>query len=466
MNSRFIISILSVLVWVTISTQCAATISVYEAGPRGKAGPVLTDGMTFCPSSFSSRGISIHCAKSLRAKNARFFVNGSFVKFERNAPFFINGNEGSTVTPWHRVPKGQVSLVCIQNDGTRSSANVIFSCSQQTPSPSPSSTPLPSPSSSQSPDLSTSPITSVSIDGNPGEMNFQEAGRDGLKGPVLKDGMTFCPKMFPSEKFSIFCAQSDTSRFANFFIDDVIVRKEKAKPYYIRGDRDGFIRPWKDYPKNFEVRCRLSDGSSSSAKVRISCEEPETPRIEPTITTTANGCVVIDARLSPLSEGWTETVDGLEFRAGNRSGEITEKGVSPLMYSFVPPVSSRYAFVLDMTTRQKTEHNDVWARWLDGGFSLMRHGVVFEKIEFGLIKVFHNAKGRAAISSSVDGEAHSISTANVLLKERMQTFYLGGRSTRVIVHRIILFPCEGRSCERRNPEWKKRLRECNPATTL
>lgn len=116
-----------------------------------------------------------------------------------------------------------------------------------------------------------------------------------------------------------------------------------------------------------------------------------------------------------------------------------------------------------MTTAHGSEHNDVWAHFEPGDFQLIRNGVLREEGEKkgvdGWYKVYHNAGGRSIKANTVDFTAHQMSTGEVLQEGMEYRISLAGRSSKVIVHRIILFPCEGLECY--NPAWKKSLKTCS-----
>lgn len=444
MNSLYLLPLLFSL--------ALADLILYEAGASPSSqGPV--DGATICPTDFAY-GISIQCTNLPGAKYANFTVDGIQVRQEKSRPYYIAGDVISTgfVNPWS-APFGQtVKIECVGSNNLSHIAEVTFFCQ-----PIPDPTPEPEPTPLSFDDL------------EPGTMVFVEAGRDGAVGPELMDDLTFCPDTFESGRFSIFCKEGPDSARARFFVNRMKVRSDSSVPFHINRDFRGNVKAWMDAPEGFFViECRLGANVKSQARVRVSCdEEPEptmesVPKGEPMITQKADGCTLIDSRLSDLSQGWKETDEGVIFREGNPSLSIVAAGRFPLEYKFTPVVTSHYAVVVDMTTMDSRDYNDIWIK-VDGDFTLIRRGVTKEGEGDGWIKGYHNADGRKSFISSIDFNAHSISTRAVLKAGVEYTFMISGRSTQVEVHKIILFPCgmeEGSICQRGDRTWKDFMVSC------
>lgn len=152
--------------------------------------------------------------------------------------------------------------------------------------------------------------------------------------------------------------------------------------------------------------------------------------------------------------------DGLTFRKGDPKETITGKGLSPLYYNVTAPRDSRFGVVVDMTTRKHAEHNDIWLSFTPGDFQAMRDES--RKTVTGWVKGYHNKFGRAAMVSTTDFNPHSFSTGVRLETGENYRIGIAGRSSKVTVHRIALFPCSGFACQKKDEAWKKSLSICLP----
>lgn len=264
-----------------------------------------------------------------------------------------------------------------------------------------------------------------------------------------------------------------TSNSAIFYVNGVKVKFEGVMPYFIAGDKGGRATAWNGYPmdESFSLSCRLSDGTISNMTLTVMCDESNEPvpsgeseedMSGDGVTTSSSGCVVIDAKATTLSESWVERDDGVVFRPNVDGTYVAAGGLFPISYMFTVPITSQYAFIIDMTTAHGTEHNDVWAWFPAGGFQLMRGGIINEDERKGQkwTKVYHNMNGRALISSSVDFSAHSMATKEVLQEGIDYEILLSGRSSKLVVHRIIMFPCVGTGCQSASNHWGNFLDEC------
>lgn len=281
---------------------------------------------------------------------------------------------------------------------------------------------------------------------------------------------TICPSDFPNG-FTIRCLAHDGDKTAKFFVNSIFVRAENVVPFFLSGDENGNAAPWKFRPaKIANVECHLPSGMYTS-KVTFTCKNTSPPPSPPKppraafgehgskpLREAGNGCIVISAKRTKLSTGWIRRWDGVEFNTGQRSHKITAPGFSTLHYNVNPSVSSRYAVVVDMTTRHGTEFNDVWLRFNTGGFKLVKDKW-HTRTAGSWVKAYHNYNRRALYSSSIDFDPHAITTAQVLLKGRSYELVVSGRSNMVIVHRIILFPCSHFGCER-SQTWNEALDIC------
>lgn len=255
-------------------------------------------------------------------------------------------------------------------------------------------------------------------------------------------------------------------------------------------------KPWTTYPKGvrFTLACMTNDGQGSTVSIRVACltakpapkatpvaalpspsgmpvedmpqpEQMPKPKRSPQPRPAGpevmgkKGCIDIDARKTKLSSGWTVEKDGITFLKGDNRQSIVRAGQNPVSYMFTAPVTSEYAFILDMTTRGGTEHNDVWAKFEDGGFNLLRSGKF--RVGISWIKVYHSKNGRAIESKSVDFTPHTISTRRVLQKGKKYKIELSGRSSKLTVHRIIMFPCKGTgTCRASSKEYQAQRAKC------
>lgn len=173
------------------------------------------------------------------------------------------------------------------------------------------------------------------------------------------------------------------------------------------------------------------------------------------------GCIIINAvsdLVSPISNGWVIDGDGLTFRKWEDSETITNEGQSPLYYNITATRNSRFAVTVDMTTRKHAEHNDIWVRFQPRGFQGIRGEKL--KIETGWVKGYHNEYGRATKLYTTDFDPHSLSTAIELSNGETYSFGISGRSSKLTVHRIVLFPCSGYACQDSDISWKTSLNVC------
>lgn len=218
----------------------------------------------------------------------------------------------------------------------------------------------------------------------------------------------------------------------------------------------------------FTLGCQLSDGVTSTVSMTVMCDEDDdVPGTDEDISgdgviTTRTGCVIINAKASTFSDDWLETEEGLIFRPHVDGTYVTSAGKFPLSYQFTPAVTTQYSFIVDMATAHNKEHNGAWASFPTGGFQLMRGGVINEdeRKGQGWTKVYHNGNGRETVSSTVDFAPHSMATKEVLMEGVSYEVLLSGRSSKVEVHRIIMFPCEGSGCQRASTNWRNRLEDC------
>lgn len=295
-------------------------------------------------------------------------------------------------------------------------------------------------------------------------------------GPRLMKRSFICRDSVPSP-FTIVCLpDGDDAMSATFFVDGKEVRTEGVQPFTVNGDTFATgAAPFRASAGKtvVRVRCELGNGESVESRIKFRCKggsmpspsparaRPSTPARSPRPSVPAHktdpkpatggsgGCVVVKGGsfVGGLSKGWTKDVgNSVSYKIGDRSGGIAGKGSAPVKYEFVAPETSRFAFTIDMTTRHGVDHNDVWVEFPSGGWGLNRSGDP-QKRAVGWTKAYHNANGRAAKAFSIDFRAHYFSTWMTLKKGDKYVVRVGGRSTRVTVHNLVLFPCTGMGCK-------------------
>lgn len=485
-----LLKLLLVFQLLTLATEVYATLELYTAGDSTGLVRKLNPVDKICADDFASTGFNIRCEGESSDKSAEFFINGSLVKREGKSPFFIGGDKFGVPYNWKRAPSsGTVTIECKRASGSSSSV-VTFGCDSTRASP--------------TPQLSFSPNPPL----RPARMYFVLADN---KTPALlsrrirlKSRMKFCPQRdIGYEKISLLCAtDGNLSTTASIWVNGVAVQKDILSPFLISGQVPGSAGipvPWANIPAApFKATCRLSSGDSKKVrKVHVVCSQslpttsplppkptnspiffptptatstsapaarsipPSIPSMSPTSDNEKDraGCVIIDVRSATPSNGWIRVSNGLAFKPDNMATSITGSSKAQLFFSFRPLQTSRHAVVVDMTTSAGSDFNDVWIH-LKGGFQLMRQGIAQNVT--GWIKGYHNKRGRAAIISHVDRNAHSIASAEVLEENVEYSFGLGGRSNRVTVHQILLFPCTGTGCQR--GEWKDTQNICLPGS--
>lgn len=159
----------------------------------------------------------------------------------------------------------------------------------------------------------------------------------------------------------------------------------------------------------------------------------------------------------PIARGWVMVKNGIAYKPHDNYHGVFKKGNAPIRFKFRVPVRAQYAVTLDMSTRHWTEWNDCWLRFA-GGFVLRRNGKT--RRAYGWTKAYHNRNGRAIEAKSVDHNGHSFSTVRTLHPGVTYTMWVGGRSTQLKVHRVLLFPCSGRQCEATSGHWKRFVGTC------
>lgn len=112
------------------TTSKPAFLRIREAGRDGKWGPILRNGLKFCPEDFSTRGFSILCYLSDKNSRAIIFSNKLKVE-ERYTPFYAAGNNGDLVYPL-KVHQGMLRVACFGNAGSRVWKKILIDCGPKT----------------------------------------------------------------------------------------------------------------------------------------------------------------------------------------------------------------------------------------------------------------------------------------------------------------------------------------------
>lgn len=435
---------------VTLS-QAESTIQynlfLYTAGMNSTYLMPLQNGTRICPHDYNS-SITIRCESQSIGETAEFKINGESVRNESVTPFYLIGDYEGVANPWLNYPTDAVVECFIEPSNEHYSVAISFDC-DMFPDPAP-----------------------MSILSSRGALSFVPSGTDSNLSVPITSGMTFCPDAaFGESEFSVSCAPSTSAKRVIFGVDGKVVQIDWKTPYLISGETIGNAAiplPWDTYPMtSFNITCELDDGTLEVAsEVGVYCDTDEL-RLEESPAPfpspmegeePPSGCVFMNAASVQISDGWVPLVDGLVFKPYDDSRKISQAGVAPLVFNFVPAETSRYAIVLDMTTNGGSDHNDVWMSFTPGGFQIMKEGV--SKRQDGWIKGYHNKNGRAAIVSTVDRNAHSISTGDVLTAGAEYEFTVSGRSSKVVLHQVLLFPCEGLGCHRSG--WRGMQNSCIP----
>lgn len=235
---------------------------------------------TICPERTAPYGFNIQCAPNyvVRGSRASFFVNGKWQRNEQRTPFFLAGDTYGTPKKWTSYPTTANILCRVRRNGSRREfrATVHFKCrgpltTRRSPSPSPT------PSTTMTTPSSTGLLRST--------MYFrmaEVAAGDLPRLPAVEvyDNMTFCPnRKFGKPPFTVQCVGDSNTDSVRFFIrakNDPIfefVRFDGRDPYLMTSRRGEIIRRLRGFPRNtfFYIRCRVSDFTLITRRVRIGC---------------------------------------------------------------------------------------------------------------------------------------------------------------------------------------------------
>lgn len=441
------------------------TLELYAAGMRGKFIKELQTGDKICPENFE-RGFSIKC-NSEGDPWAKFYVDGRLARKDMFSPFFITGRGKRFVKAWQGYPElgSDFTVTCYSNSGavavalTMACANTA-NCDYELEDP-------------------TDPV---------GTLYYKEASSSANKKIKLASGKTFCPQdAFQSNDITIE-SKADKSNMAYFFVDGDLEYLAKDKPFYIAGTNGNSPKAW-NYKTNkaytIDVFLPNSGTYRSVKNVKISCASrcednspinSEPPSPTPTSTSSPKpdnpgnpapaGCIIIDAKTADLSTGWSELSDGVGYRVSDPSMDTSSSGQAPLHFPFKVPSNSYYAVVLDFTTNSTFYFNDLWIQMSSPGLglNLFRNTIVTTD----WVKVYHNENGRAVLTWT-QGDLfvkRTISSGAVLKPNVNYVLSVGGRSAQVVLHRVLLFPCQKTSAYNRcqYQKWEQDQNRCIPGS--
>lgn len=320
----------------------------------------------------------------------------------------------------------------------------------------------------------------------------------------LSRSASICPTtVLGTSSFFLLCTphKNYLSSFAKFFLDNKRIRTDRLSPFTVPGFRKGSPRPWTNPPGYIgKLICKMEGNKRVAVRnVTLDCppgvsEFDASPTPLPSTSSTPSsspspspspppaltprqleaGCITQYATYAKHDTFWTRTDDGLGFRINANGKAVWEANrTEPLQFFFTPLQTSQHAIAFDMTTGDGHDHNDIWlrVRHLSSvppslvDFQLIRKNVTLDTAKANpradrYRKGYHNANGRKALLYSVNGAPHSMSTAPALVAGEDYVLEVVGRSSKVILHRVTLFPCEGLGCQRK--QWGSRQRRCMP----
>lgn len=171
--------------------------------------------------------------------------------------------------------------------------------------------------------------------------------------------------------------------------------------------------------------------------------------------TVSGDCVSISAldASSEIPSKWVRRPKGLIYEPNGGPQIERPGGKYPVTYRVKAPADGFYAIEMDSTTPDKTEHNDIYMRVLDGGIALRKDGRR-EDPKPDWFKVYQNRADRAIEAKTVDHQGWSLYTGKSFKKGEIIEFEMSARSTRILVHGFYLFPCSGTDCEAKSDHWK------------
>lgn len=441
------------------------TLELYAAGMRGELIKELQTGDRICPDDFE-RGFSIKC-NSEGDPWAKFYVDGRLARKDMFSPFFITGRGKRFVKAWQGYPKlgSEFSVTCYSNSGA-AAVTLTMACAE-------------------------APTCDYELedDSDPaGTLYVREASSSATKKVKLASGKSICPQdAFQSDDITIE-SKADDSNMAYFFVNGDLEYLAREQPFYIAGLDGTSPKAWdykSDTPYTINIFLPRSGTYRSVKNIVFSCDSrckddspisTESPAPVPTITSSPipnnpgprapSGCIIIDAKSADLSSGWSLMSDGVGYRVNDPSMDTTGAGQAPLHFPFKVPSSSYYAVVLDFTTNNTFYFNDLWIQMSSPGLglNLFRNTIVTTD----WVKVYHNENGRAVLTWT-QGDLfvkRTISSGGRLIPNVNYVLSVGGRSAQVVLHRVLLFPCEKTTAFNRcqYQKWEQDQNRCIPGS--
>jgi uncharacterized protein YkwD len=214
-----------------------------------------------------------------------------------------------TKRPRHTRPTGPLMTTVVETEGTKRSESTVPTMPTMTTAPVTEGTKR---SESTVPTMPTM-TTAAEMEGTSGVkpptpdsgvyMQIYEAGMSMEKataGPVLTDGVTFCPTTYDAG-FTVWCVapeSADGPTGAEFYLDGEMIRAERKLPYSIAGDPRGQSRRWRDYPDSGTLGCKV-DGEMVEATVYFSCADSPATKGPPVQATTMSTYETMSTRSRP-----------------------------------------------------------------------------------------------------------------------------------------------------------------------
>lgn len=425
----------------------------------------------------------VHHVRKVRS-GAKFFVNGVNVHVDHTTPIFLAGkNENATASHSWIASIGSFFVECRLSDQNYKS-RVEISCEENRQSSSEKASKLDLDPAKKmilggtcaASSCVISNVESGSIENENLKMFAVPAdipSNENLFKVALTRRMTICPpRDLGTSSFSIECGPSldaTQARFRLILLNESTVwkrrgtpiRRDFKPPFTITSEIDGILKPFEPPSSAFLIRCSLNDGRRVVSRLSVRCDSVNTtPEFSMLAEYSAEsndqgdastepnedprGCIVLDtSTLQMIPPDWKVLHDGVGFRMDDPTKAITRKGVSVLKFTFRAKLDGRHALVLDLTTSHKSDHNDLWIRFSPGGIALRKADHMDKNFsENDWIKVYQKLNGRGASIASGDHDPHSVTTALSLQKGKYYTLSISGRSSKVILHRAIIFPCD------------------------
>lgn len=456
-NSTTFVLAMATIAWIICAGKALGQLVLTTAGNSNRdiATLLQENSLTVCKDDYPE-GLNVRCDGNSNDEKAEFIVNGRKYRTEQAMPYYLAGDVGGVPERWTDIPN-TANLVCITESVTYQST-IIFSCLRS------SQNPIPNPTLASSPPaLPLPPLL-------PGMMYAVAAGRKiATSAVMINSGSKICSRtQLGTKAFSVVCGGDRGIKWARFAVNGVIVQQDKNAPYSItKSWKLGKFAPWREAPlKPFNITCILSNGFQNTVSdIQFMCSQKQEPNTSPTASPTvggpqSSGCVNIQTRSAQESGDWIRLTDGMVYRPGNFSTSVSKPGIAPLQYKFTVQNLSRYAVVVDITSFDEQNYNDIWLSLAPGGLQL-KSPTQNEHVE-DWVKVFHRENGRSVTSRARASFVGSLSSGEILIPGREYTVFISGRSTRVVVHEIVLFPCPESKCHQ--AAWTSIQQLCLPSS--